>query len=97
MPPNPPSKAHGFAMRSMSLCDMQISKSEKKILAPPPAKSWGRPWFNRILVSDVTFTVVTQITLTLPIPVFLIAPNIKPAPSDSSPMLPIGSGVLCET
>ena len=25
----------GFAMRSMSLRDMQISKSEKKILAPP--------------------------------------------------------------
>ena len=44
MPQNPPSKAHGFAMRSMSLCDMQISKSEKKILGPPPAKSWGRPW-----------------------------------------------------
>ena len=35
MPPNPPNKAHGFAMRSMSLCDMQISKSEKKILGPP--------------------------------------------------------------
>ena len=32
----PPSKAHGFAMRSMSLRDMQISKSQKKILAPPP-------------------------------------------------------------
>ena len=31
---NPPSKAHGFAMRSMSLRDMQISKSEKKILGP---------------------------------------------------------------
>ena len=27
MPPNPPSNAHGF--------DMQIPKSEKKILAPP--------------------------------------------------------------
>ena len=35
MPPNPPSKAHGFAMRSMSLRDMQIPKSEKKILGPP--------------------------------------------------------------
>ena len=44
MPPNPPSIAHGFAMRSMSLGDMQISKSEKKNLAPPPAKSWGRPY-----------------------------------------------------
>ena len=36
MLPSPPSKAHGFAMRSMSLRDMQISKSEKnKFLAPP--------------------------------------------------------------
>ena len=43
MPPNPPSNAHGFAMRSMSLRDMQTSKSEKKILGPPPPKSWGRP------------------------------------------------------
>ena len=44
MPPNPPSKAHGFAIRSMSLCDMQISKSIKKNSWPPPPKSWGRPW-----------------------------------------------------
>ena len=36
MPPNPPSNAHGFAMRSMSLRDMQIPKSEKKIAWPPP-------------------------------------------------------------
>ena len=36
MPPNPPSTAHGFAMRSMSLWDMQIPKSEKKISWPPP-------------------------------------------------------------
>ena len=35
MPPNPPSNAHGFAMRSMPLRDMQIPKSEKKFLAPP--------------------------------------------------------------
>ena len=35
MLPNPPSNAHGFAMRSMSLCDMQIHKSEKKFLLPP--------------------------------------------------------------
>ena len=42
MPPNPPSKAHGFAMRSMTLRYMQISKSEKKFLVPPP-KSWLRP------------------------------------------------------
>ena len=42
MHPNPPSKAHGFDMRSMSLRDMQISKSEKRIPGPPP-KSWLRP------------------------------------------------------
>ena len=44
MPPNPPSKAHGFAMRSMSLRDTQIPKSEKKKKNswPPPPKSWGR-------------------------------------------------------
>ena len=41
MPPNPPSKAHGFAMRSMLLRDMQISKSQKKILAPPPLPNPG--------------------------------------------------------
>ena len=35
MPPNPLSKAHGFAMRSMSLRDMQISKSQNKFLPPP--------------------------------------------------------------
>ena len=43
MPPNPPSKAHGEAMRSMSLRDMQISKSEKKILGPPPCQILGTP------------------------------------------------------
>ena len=30
-------------MRSMSFRDMQTSKSEKIIIAPPPAKSWLRP------------------------------------------------------
>ena len=44
MPQNPLSKAHGFVMRSISLRDMQISKSEK-ILAPSPAKCWGHPWW----------------------------------------------------
>ena len=33
--PEPPIKAHGFAMRTISLRDMQISKSQKKIIAPP--------------------------------------------------------------
>ena len=42
--PEPPSNAYGFAMRSMSLRDMHIPKSEKKkILGPVPPKSWGRP------------------------------------------------------
>ena len=41
MPPNPPSNAHGFAMRSMSLRDMQIPKSEKKKLLPPPLPNPG--------------------------------------------------------
>ena len=41
MSPNPPSKAHGFAMRSMSLRDMQISKSEKKNYCPPPLPNPG--------------------------------------------------------
>ena len=40
--PEPPSKAHGFTMRSMSLRDMQISKSEKKLL-PPPCQILGTP------------------------------------------------------
>ena len=43
MPPNPPSKAHGFAMPSMSLRDMQISKSEKKYSWPPPCQFLGTP------------------------------------------------------
>ena len=41
MPPNPPNKAHGFAMRSMSLRDMQISKSEKKDFLAPPLPNPG--------------------------------------------------------
>ena len=36
MPSNPSSNAHGLLMRSMSLCDMQISQSVKKILGPNP-------------------------------------------------------------
>ena len=41
MPPNPPSNAHGFAMRSMSLRDMQIPKSEKKNFLAPPLPNPG--------------------------------------------------------
>ena len=56
MPPNPPSKAHGFAMRSMSLRNMQFSKSEKiNSWPPPPAKSWGRPCnSNNTIVKSVS-------------------------------------------
>ena len=42
MPLNPPSNAQSFAMRSMSLRDTQIPKTEKNS-CPPPLKSWGRP------------------------------------------------------
>ena len=41
MPPNPPSNAHGSAMRSMSLRDMQIPKSEQKNSWPPPLLNPG--------------------------------------------------------
>ena len=37
-PRTPPSRAHGFAMRSMSRKNLK-----KKFLALPPSKSWGRP------------------------------------------------------
>ena len=43
MPPNPPSNAHGFAMRSMSLRDMQIPKSEKKYYCPPLSNPGDAP------------------------------------------------------
>ena len=39
----PPNNAHGFAMRSMSLRDMQIPKSEKKNSWPPPSQILGTP------------------------------------------------------
>ena len=41
MPPNPPNNAHGFAMRSMSLRDMQIPKSEKQNFLAPPLPNPG--------------------------------------------------------
>ena len=53
MPPNPPCKAHGVAMRSMSLRDMQISKSEKK--------SWPRPLPNPGYAPDVTLSTIIEI------------------------------------
>ena len=43
IPPNPPNKAHSFAMRSMSLRDMQISKSKKKKFLAPPSQILGTP------------------------------------------------------
>ena len=39
MPLNPLTK------RMASPSDMQISKTEKKILGPPPIKFWGRPCY----------------------------------------------------
>ena len=48
MPPKPPSKAPGFAMRSMSLRDNQIFKYDKNNSCPPladpgyaPAHTWA--------------------------------------------------------
>ena len=84
MPPNPPTKAHGFAMRSMSLRDMQIYKSEKKkYWPPPPAKSWGRPWrgpclhvlalFLLFLLTGVLFLYVGGLFLGLPLYNFFFA------------------------
>ena len=52
MPPNPPDKAHGFAMRSMSLRDMQISKSEKKILGPPLPNPGDAPGYMRLTLDN---------------------------------------------
>ena len=53
MPPNPPSNAHGFAMRSMSLRDMQIPKSEKKILGPPLPNPGDAPDIYRLFKTDI--------------------------------------------
>ena len=50
MPPNPPNKAHVFAM----LRDMQISKSEKKILGPP-CQILGTP-LHRSKLQQVIYT-----------------------------------------
>ena len=58
MPPNPPSNTHGFTMRSISLHDMQIPKSIKKFLGPPP-KSWGRPCNHIINPNKTTCTLFT--------------------------------------
>ena len=53
--PEPPSEAHGFTMLSMSLRDMQISKSEKNISAPPPPlpNSGDAPVTTAMLVNTV--------------------------------------------
>ena len=50
MPPNPPTNAHGFAMRSMPLRDMQIPKSEKKILGPPLPNPGDAPVYIYIYI-----------------------------------------------
>ena len=64
MPPNPLSKAHGFAMRSMSLRDMQISKSEKKILGPPlpnPGDAPGKATMYREVIKFISYIHVIYI------------------------------------
>ena len=61
MPPNPPRKAHGFAMSSMSLRDMQISKSEKKISWPPlpnPADALAITWFSMMVNFNTSLTTI---------------------------------------
>ena len=57
MPPNPPRNAHGFAMRSMSLRDMQIPKSEKKNSWPPPSQILGTPLVRIALIIELTFNI----------------------------------------
>ena len=49
MPPNPPSSAHGFAMRSMSLRDKQVPKSEKKISWPPLPNPGDAPGYQVLI------------------------------------------------
>ena len=51
MPPNLPSKAHGFAMRSMSLRGMQISKSQKHNSWPPPSQILGTPLYYVLIIA----------------------------------------------
>ena len=53
--PNPSSKAHGFAMRSMSLNrDMQISKPEKKFLPPPLPNPGDAPELCSIHANNIS-------------------------------------------
>ena len=55
MPPNPPNNVHGFAMRSMSLRDMQIPKSEEKKFLAPPFQILGTPLpFDMEKLADVS-------------------------------------------
>ena len=66
MPPNPPSNAHGFAMRSMPLRDMQIPKSEKKNSWPPPPPSQilGTPlviYTGRFIKNQQKYTKLLQL------------------------------------
>ena len=75
MPPNPPNKAHGFAMRSMSLRDMQISKSPKKILGPPLPNPGDAPvgeclnkeMLNLQLASIIVDLCVNKLSLVFPV------------------------------
>ena len=62
MPPNTPSNAHGFAMRSMSLRDMQIPKSEKKFLGPPLPNPGDAPVYRIVYaVFAMSFEIVYTI------------------------------------
>ena len=96
MPPNPPSKAHGFAMRSMSLRDMQISKSEKKNFLAPPAKSWRRPWLvnlymHLLLLVLTTVILFCMVCLTL---FYLISNVFKTQLHSCTDFNPIRSGLF---
>ena len=64
MPPNPPSNAHGFAMRSMSLRDMEIPKSEKKFLGPPLPNPGYAPVFNYNICNSVSIAMYACIFIT---------------------------------
>ena len=68
MPPNPPDNAHGFAMRSMSLRDMQIPKSEKKNSWPPLPNPGDAPGDCHLQLDFVTSvgTLILDLDLVFP-------------------------------
>ena len=68
MPPNPPDNAHSFAMRSMSLRDMQIPKSEKKNFGPPLPNPGEAPGDCHLQLDFVTSvgTLILDLDLVFP-------------------------------